>query len=128
MPKRIDPADRFVGQNIRIFRKAKRISQTELGHGVGVTFQQIQKYENGTNRVGSSRLMKIAEFLDVPIIRFFDNAAGPREKPIAGTVVTDLLSSPYAVQMLQAFAKIPRDEVRRNLVVLTQSLIEHAKK
>jgi transcriptional regulator with XRE-family HTH domain len=128
MPKRVEPADRFVGQNIRIFRKAKRISQTELGYGVGVTFQQIQKYENGTNRVGSSRLMKIAEFLDVPISRFFDNVAGPPGKPIAGALVTDLLASPYAVQMLQAFGNIQRDEVRRNLVVLTQSLVEPVKK
>jgi transcriptional regulator with XRE-family HTH domain len=119
MSKRVDVADRLVGQNIRIFRKAKHLSQTDLGRGVGVTFQQIQKYENGANRVGSSRLLKIAEFLDVPVSRFFDNA---------GALVTDLLASPYAVQMLQAFAKIPREEVRRNLVAFTQSLIEPNKK
>ena len=58
MAKRIEPVDKLVGQNIRIFRMAKGISQTELGNAVGVTFQQIQKYEKGANRVGSSRLVE----------------------------------------------------------------------
>ena len=54
-------SDKLVGKNIRIFRLAKKLSQTELGNSVGATFQQIQKYENGTNRVGSGRLAKVAQ-------------------------------------------------------------------
>ena len=105
----IDSVDKLVGQNIRIFRTAKGISQTELGSAVGVTVQQIQKYENGVNRVGSSRLFKIAQALEIPIGRFFDNAATASDAPVAGPVVTDLLNSPYAVQMLKAFARLPSD-------------------
>jgi transcriptional regulator with XRE-family HTH domain len=119
MVKRIEPVDKLVGQNIRIFRTAKGISQTELGNSVGVTFQQIQKYEKGANRVGSSRLAKIAGVLKVPVSHFFDNSASGSDGPVSGPVVTDLLISPYAVQMLKAFAKLPSDKLRRSIVVLT---------
>jgi transcriptional regulator with XRE-family HTH domain len=122
MAKKIEPVDKLVGQNIRIFRMAKGISQTELGNSVGVTFQQIQKYEKGANRVGSSRLAKIAVILKAPISCFFDNSASGSDGPVAGPVVTDLLISPYAVQMLKAFAKLPNDKLRRSLVVLTESI------
>ena len=122
MAKRIEPVDKLVGQNIRIFRMAKGISQTELGNSVGVTFQQIQKYEKGANRVGSSRLARIAGILKVPISCFFDNSASGSDGPVAGPVVTDLLISPYAVQMLKAFAKLPSDKLRRSIVVLTESI------
>jgi transcriptional regulator with XRE-family HTH domain len=124
MAKRVEPVDRLVGQNIRIFRTAKGISQTVLGNSVGVTFQQIQKYENGANRVGSSRLAKIAGVLGVPISRFFDNSAAASDGPVAGPVVTDLLTSPYAVQMLKAFASLPSDRMRRSLVVLAETISE----
>ena len=89
---------------------------------VGVRFQQIQKYEKGANRVGSSRLAKIAVILKVPISNFFDNSASGSDGPVAGPVVTDLLISPYAVQMLKAFAKLPSDKLRRSIVVLTESI------
>lgn len=124
--KRVEPVDRFVGQNIRIFRTAKGISQTVLGDAVGVTFQQIQKYENGMNRVGSSRLAKIAAFLEVPVSRFFDNGATASDGPVAGPLVTDLLSSPYAVQMLKAFADLPNDSMRRSLVSLARTISERS--
>lgn len=126
MAKRIEPVDKLVGQNIRIFRTAKGISQTELGEAVGVTFQQIQKYEKGANRVGSSRLAKIAKVLEVPISRFFDNTAMASDGPVAGPVVTDLLTSPYAVQMLKAFASLPSDRMRRSLVVLAKTFSKHS--
>jgi transcriptional regulator with XRE-family HTH domain len=93
-----------------------------LGNSVGVTFQQIQKYEKGANRVGSSRLAKIAVILKVPISNFFDNSASGSDGPVSGPVVTDLLISPYAVQMLKAFAKLPSDKLRRSIVVLTESI------
>ena len=126
MTKRTEPVDKLVGQNIRIFRTANGISQTELGNAVGVTFQQIQKYEKGTNRVGSSRLAKIAAVLEVPISRFFDNGATASDGPVAGPVVTDLLTSPYAVQMLKAFSSLPSDRMRRSLVILAQTISEQS--
>src|SRR3981081_2626558 len=99
MAKRIEPVDKLVGQNIRIFRMAKGISQTELGNSVGVTFQQIQKYEKGANRVGSSRLAKIAAILKVPISHFFDNSASGGDGPVSGAVGAHLLICTYAVNM-----------------------------
>ena len=72
--RRRDAVDMLVGQNIRILRQDRRMSQTELGRKIDVTFQQVQKYENGTNRVGSGRLFKIASSLDVPITAFFEGA------------------------------------------------------
>jgi transcriptional regulator with XRE-family HTH domain len=122
----IDPVDSLVGQNIRRFRTARGISQAVLGHAIGVTFQQVQKYENGANRVGSSRLFKIAQFLEVPIERFFELTATAAPTPAAGRVVTDLLGSPYAVQMLKAFAKLPSDRMRRSLIVLAETISEQS--
>jgi transcriptional regulator with XRE-family HTH domain len=87
-----------------------------------VTFQQIQKYEKGTNRVGSSRLAKIAQILEVPVARFFDNAAGGADGPLPGPVVTDLLDVPYAVPLLEAFARISTNEIRRSLVSLAETI------
>src|SRR6516165_7023772 len=106
MPKRAGPMDELVGMNIRIFRKAKGLSQARLGNLIGVTFQQIQKYEKGANRIGPSRLAKIAKALEVPIGRLFDASASSSDGPVDGEIVTDLLITPYAVQMLKAFAEI----------------------
>ena len=114
--------DKKVGENLLKFRILRGISQEKLADAVGVTFQQIQKYEKGANRVGSSRLAKIAVILKVPISNFFDNSASGSDGPVSGPVVTDLLISPYAVQMLKAFAKLPSDKLRRSIVVLTESI------
>jgi transcriptional regulator with XRE-family HTH domain len=122
MPRKLDPIDALVGKNIRIFRIAKGLSQTDLGQSLGVTFQQVQKYEKGVNRVGSGRLARLSKLLGVPINRFFDNSVVGVDGPIAGEIVTDLLASPYSLRMLKALAKIPDKEVRRSLVTLTESL------
>jgi transcriptional regulator with XRE-family HTH domain len=119
--------DKLIGQNIRIFRIAKRLSQTELGAAIGVTFQQVQKYEKGANRVGSGRLSEIADFLDVPIIRLFDGRTKRGPEAVPGPIVTDLLSGPYAVKMLQAFSKIPSQNLRRSLLHLTESVGSRSK-
>lgn len=67
MNKSADPLDQLIGRNIRFYRTTKRLSQTTLGERVGVTFQQIQKYENAATRVAASRLIRIARALDVPV-------------------------------------------------------------
>src|ERR1043166_4180563 len=124
MRKAPDSVDRLVGQNVRIFRKAKGLSQTKLGTALGVTFQQIQKYENGSNRVGSGRLAAIAKVLNVPVDRFFQNRTTGAQAAASNAtdVVSDLIASPYALRMLKALKNIPDNKVRLSLVTLTESI------
>jgi transcriptional regulator with XRE-family HTH domain len=124
--KRVEQVDKVVGQNIRIFRTAKGMSQTELGDAIGVTFQQVQKYESGANRVSSSRLSMIAKTLNTPVSTFFDNSAKGADGPVSGPMVTDLLIAPYAVKMLRAFAKLPSDGLRRSILALTETIAKSA--
>src|SRR4249920_290310 len=84
--RRRDAVDMLVGRNIRILRQDRKMSQTELGRKIDVTFQQVQKYENGTNRVGSGRLFKIASILGVPITAFFEGAHQAASKRVAAHV------------------------------------------
>lgn len=123
MPKRQDPVDVQVGKNIRIFRTAKGYSQTQLGKALGVTFQQVQKYEKGLNRVGSSRLAKLSKILGVPINRLFaDGLESGNGMETSSEIVTDLLIKPYAIRMLRALANIPDQKTRRSLVILTETI------
>ena len=81
-----NPIDLLVGSRIRMFRKGRKLSQAQLGKKLGVTFQQVQKYENGKNRVGASRLQMISTALDVPVGQFFADDAGTSRtsaKPLA---------------------------------------------
>ena len=74
LQKRAQKIDKVIGRNIRIHRLAKNMSQTELGGQLGVSFQQVQKYENGTNRMGASRLQQMSDILQVPVEFFFEGA------------------------------------------------------
>src|SRR5438045_9667145 len=105
--KRPDPVDIEVGHRIRIERLARGLSQTALASQIGVTFQQVQKYEQGVNRVGAGRLARIAEVLAVPVAFFFDGAAGP--KPTAGRVhdAVGLVRTAGAMRLAPAFAAMP---------------------
>ena len=123
MTKKPDPIDIHVGKKIRIFRLTKGLSQTALGNALGVTFQQVQKYEKGANRVGSSRLSKISKLLSVPVNQFFDDG-GKRSYGATGEIVTNLLSRPYAVRMLKALADLPDNGTRLSLVQLMESIAE----
>lgn len=122
MPKSPDPVDKLVGQNIRIFRLAKGMTQTALGDALDVTFQQIQKYEKGANRVGSGRLAKIAKALDVPITRFFHNRSTGSINDTAHDSVSELLTSPHALRMLKALSKIADNDTVLSLISLTESV------
>src|SRR3954453_23874231 len=79
-PKEPQPIDRHVGARIRHKRMMLGVSQEALGDALGVTFQQVQKYEKGMNRVGASRLQAIANFLEVPVSYFFDGAGGKKQR------------------------------------------------
>jgi len=118
MPKGIDTADRHVGQRVRAYRLSRGMSQSTLGERIGVTFQQIQKYENGVNRIGSGRLQKIAGILGVPISALFNEDT----KASAGTdrVLTEILSKPDAMRLLWAFDTIKDSKQRLALVNLVE--------
>ena len=120
-PNQIDVA---VGQRIRAFRHDANLSQIELADQIGVTFQQLQKYEKGTNRVGSGRLMHIARALDVPIIAFFDGLAQPTDE--SGRAATARLAKlsrlPAASKLLAAFLKISDDVLEADIINLARAL------
>ena len=80
MPRTPHEVDRIVGRNIRIYRLAKGLSQTQLADQLGLTFQQVQKYEKGKNRVGAGRLFEISQILDVPLPSMFEGSKMVRSK------------------------------------------------
>jgi len=121
--KSSDPIDVEVGRRIRVQRMARGMSQTELGEKIGVTFQQIQKYEKGANRVGASRLTKIARVLGVSIGTFF---GGSRADRGAGTETARLdleyLVVPGALRLLRAYGQIREAVVRRTIVTFVEKV------
>ena len=120
LQKRAQKIDKVIGRNIRIHRLAKKMSQTELGDQLGVSFQQVQKYENGTNRVGSGRLYQIAAILGLHVSTFFNGGeSGDRERSTDSGLL-DLLAEPQSVRLIRAFSKITDTTVRRSLVQLTE--------
>ncbi len=118
LQKRAQKIDRVIGRNIRIHRLAKKMSQTRLGDHLGVSFQQVQKYENGTNRVGSGRLYQIAAILSVHVNTLF--TGGERAEKANGSGLLDLLAEPQSVRLIRAFSKIRDAAVRRSLVQLAE--------
>ncbi|ARO54552.1 transcriptional regulator [Methylorubrum zatmanii] len=118
-PKQVTKEDVIVGLRIQALRKSRGLSQTALGVAIGVTFQQIQKYENGTNRVGAGRLSDIARALGAPVSAFFDEGddAAAQEK----TEVFGFLHAPGAVDLLNAFITIEDDQLRREVLALARS-------
>jgi transcriptional regulator with XRE-family HTH domain len=110
----------MVGRNIRIYRLQKKLTQTELADELGLTFQQVQKYEKGTNRVGSGRLLKIAMFLDVPVTALFKGSdeMADTEKQL----ILDQLAKPHANRLVQAFARIDHDGLRLSVVQLVEQI------
>ena len=119
------PVDVLVGQNIRICRLQKGLSQGELGQQIGVTFQQVQKYEKGANRVGASRLNQIANVLGVSLPSLFDGAPTATEDE-SGHSPRFLLSKPHSLRLLQGFEKIGNEGTRLALLQLVECLSQDA--
>src|SRR3984893_18656043 len=106
-----NPTDRHVGTRVCMRRKMLSMSQTDLADAVGVTFQQIQKYEKGTNRISASRLLQIVHVLQVPISFFFEDPRGPSEERGSQQVhspdyVTDFLTTTDGLALTKAFMRI----------------------
>jgi transcriptional regulator with XRE-family HTH domain len=124
-PKEPQPIDRHVGARIRHKRMMLGISQEALGDALGVTFQQVQKYEKGMNRVGASRLQAIANFLEVPVSYFFEggNSGTSRTSHSSGRdQVLDLIATREGIRLNRAFAAIKDARVRAKIVSMLEAL------
>lgn len=126
--KKPNPIDIHVGSRVRLRRNMLGMSQEKLGENLGITFQQIQKYEKGTNRVGASRLQAISSVLSVPVSYFFEDAPGQENTPggfaedDGSTYVVDFLNSSEGLQLTRAFIKIRDAKIRRRIIDLVKSL------
>jgi transcriptional regulator with XRE-family HTH domain len=116
-----DPLDVMVGARIRIFRTHCGMSQSDLAEKIGVAFQQVQKYEKGTNRVGASRLSRIAAVLGVSIGELFE-ASG--EKPADSKSPFRLLAGRDALRVLTAFSRMTDPRVRRAIAQLVETVAD----
>lgn len=115
------PVDRVVGHNIRIRRLQRRISQTELGRRIGVTFQQVQKYENGGNRVSASRMAQIAEALGLPVIALFDGSGSLKQRDPLDSALS-LLAQRHSLRLVQAFEKVAEGRTRAAVLQLVEAI------
>ena len=123
-----NPIDKHVGSRVRMRRKMLGMSQTKLGDALGLTFQQVQKYEKGTNRISASRLQQLAHILQVPVTFFFEGAppvAGQRkglgEAP-SPAYVSDFLASTDGLALTRAFTQIKDAKARRGIVDLVKQI------
>ena len=126
--KRPDPVDVEVGHRIRIERLSRGLSQTALANQLGVTFQQVQKYEKGVNRVGAGRLTKIAEVLGVPVGTFFsgkETLDSDPTKEADNASPLKLLTVSGAFRLLRAYAEIEDGNLRRSIVELVEQISSH---
>jgi transcriptional regulator with XRE-family HTH domain len=121
------PLDLILARNIRIRRLNKGISQTALASRIGVTFQQVQKYERGANRVSASRLFRIAQVLDAPVGVFFDGGPNERKETRRDHSPLALLSVPQALRVAKALLKIADPNIRKSCLELVEKLAEDRK-
>jgi transcriptional regulator with XRE-family HTH domain len=119
-PKQVTAAEKQIGERIAAFRKMKGLSQGALGEAVGVTFQQVQKYEKGVNRASAGRLQQMAGVLGVLLTSFFDEVPG-EEGPVEREVLVGL-REPGAANLLRVYALIRSAELRRSVLQIAQEL------
>src|SRR6266487_5900838 len=122
-----NPTDRHIGSRVRMRRKMLAMSQTQLADALGVTYQQVQKNERGTNRIGASRLQQISHILQVPIAFFFEgapNASALRSNGSALSMaqIDDFVSDPNGLRLIRAFMRIDNAVLRRRIVTLVQEI------
>jgi transcriptional regulator with XRE-family HTH domain len=119
-----NPVDVHVGKRIRMRRMMLNKSQTELGETCGITFQQIQKYENGANRVSASRLQQFSNLLDVPVSFFFEGQASTvaKLKSAPEDPAQQLLATRDGIKLIKAFISIDDKSVRRSIVEMVEEI------
>jgi transcriptional regulator with XRE-family HTH domain len=125
-----NPVDKHVGSRVRMRRMMLAMSQEKLGDALGLTFQQVQKYEKGTNRIGASRLQQISHILQVPVSFFFEGAPsvalaaradGMGEAP-SPAYVSDFLATSDGLALTKAFMRIGDSKLRRRIVDLVEQI------
>lgn len=125
-----NPIDKHVGSRVRMRRMMLGMSQEKLGNALGLTFQQVQKYEKGTNRIGASRLQQISHILQVPVSFFFDGAPAGGTTPRAEGMgeapspayVSDFLATSDGLALTKAFMRIADSKLRRRIVDLVEQI------
>ncbi|MEL7047800.1 MAG: helix-turn-helix transcriptional regulator [Pseudomonadota bacterium] len=130
--RRPNPMDAHVGSRVRLRRMLLGMSQEKLGESLGLTFQQVQKYEKGVNRIGASRLYELSKVLDVPVQFFYEQVPGSGSEagggapgfaePKSESYVVDFLSTREGLELNKAFFRIKDQRVRRSIVELIRSL------
>src|SRR6202044_1576868 len=125
-----NPIDKHVGSRVRMRRMMLSMSQEKLGDALGLTFQQVQKYEKGTNRIGASRLQQISQTLQVPVAFFFEGAPnlhpqpdGMAEAP-SPSYVSDFLATSDGLALTKAFMRIKEPKLKRRIVDLVEEIAE----
>jgi transcriptional regulator with XRE-family HTH domain len=124
-----NPIDKHVGSRVRMRRMMLNMSQEKLGDALGLTFQQVQKYEKGTNRIGASRLHQIAQILQVPVSFLYEGAptvgghhsGGMSEAP-SPAYVADFLATSDGLSLTKAFMRIKSSKLRRRIVDLVEQI------
>jgi transcriptional regulator with XRE-family HTH domain len=126
-----NPIDKHVGSRVRMRRMMLGMSQEKLGDALGLTFQQVQKYEKGTNRIGASRLQQISHILQVPVSFFFEGApstaapghhgGGMAEAP-SPAYVSDFLATSDGLSLTKSFMRIKNSKLRRRIVDLVEQI------
>ncbi|MEA2880644.1 MAG: hypothetical protein QOF14_5840 [Hyphomicrobiales bacterium] len=124
--RRADANDAIVGHHIRAHRLAKHMSQSALADRIGVTFQQVQKYEKGLNRVGAGRLVRVAAAIDVPVMTLLAGLSATEQKPEPTPIA--LIAQAQPLRLVKAFAKIDDKEVRRSLMMLAEGIARLAQR
>ena len=133
--KKPNPIDAHVGSRVRLRRMLLGMSQERLGNSIGLTFQQVQKYEKGANRIGASRLYHISNILDVPVGFFFEEAPGIEgqsatpgiAEPESEDFILEFLNTREGLELNRSFTKIADAKVRKSVVDLVRALSELAK-
>jgi transcriptional regulator with XRE-family HTH domain len=123
-----NPVDKYVGSRVRMRRIMLGMSQEKLGEALGLTFQQIQKYEKGTNRVGASRIKQISEILQVPVSFLFEG--GPAgitsgegfSEDASPSYISDFLATSEGLALTRAFTSIGDSKLRRSIVDLVEQI------
>lgn len=124
-----DPVDIHVGSRVRLRRTLLGMSQEKLGDALGLTFQQVQKYERGANRIGSSRLFKLSQILDVPVSFFFEDMPQPVEESTRGLseapaepFEADQLSKRETLELVRAYYRVREPKVRKRIFELVKAI------